>query len=483
MSRIQPRNHLTLSRRARARVRRERHREKKKLEKKKQQESRRLAKKRRLDRVLSALGLLDGFRALPAHRRAVVVQSLPSRPVVVIDPADRGRPDMKSLKAEIEGALEGASARTSDGQPIPLLDIFSICPALALGFSNLEPARLSLKRRLFVNVAEAKALAFFQAGIDPAHAWLEQEVMMKLLDHSRMDGGTYGCVADDPAPIPGWPVFRLTLSRSAPREVRVEIDGQSRPAFQCVVPAWCRGIEWLQCDGEVLGLEKGRQYPVYIQSHGLRRLRERLPAQELTEAVLQIGLRESLADPLVKRRGDAYWFEYRLRDHRVGYLIARLVQDKVVFTTYLFLTMEGTPEARLLKEKLGLCRKDKEYVGLDRMETFLSPDILRDEELVRVLEECDCGPLLQLAREGFQHNSGGNRAETVRRFLCLPGRSGATQFSNRCSPVVRGRRSASDRGAGPGRAKTASAPAWQRRRGPRPSHRLTVSPSCRPVGR
>jgi hypothetical protein len=132
----------------------------------------------------------------------------------------------------------------------------------------------------------------------------------------------------------------------------------------------------------------------------------------------QHGLLCSLDEPrVVERSGDGYLLDFHLKGTRVGYLPARVVGGKLVVTTFLLLTMAGTPEGRLLRQRLRLSRPDVEYAGLDRLETFLAPDVLADGELARALEDCGCGPLLQLARDGFPHAALEGRAEELRRFL------------------------------------------------------------------
>jgi hypothetical protein len=81
--------------------------------------------------------------------------------------------------------------------------------------------------------------------------------------------------------------------------------------------------------------------------------------------------------------------------------------------------MQGTPEARLLGQKLRLCRRDIEHLNLDRLETYLSPDVLQDQHLVGLLGECNCGSLLELARHGFPYHPLTSRAAELRQFLRL----------------------------------------------------------------
>jgi hypothetical protein len=410
-------------------------REKKKHEKKQRLEQSRLQKKERLERVLAALGLLKGFRELPGTYREAAIRRLPGRPRVVISPTAQRSPAMADLKDGIERALAEVTMCTEDGKSFPLLDFLSVCPTLRSGFSSLTSAPLSQKQRLFVEHAAKVSAAFFKERIGDTLEELDTEIMVYLLVDSRIDCQVFGCLLEDQGFFPGKPVFQLTLLGSEPREIRVEIDGQGRPAFQCAVPWGFDGIQWMECGGAALGLDSGRQYPVFLQSHALRRLRERLKSRLVPEVTLQIGLMCSLAElTVVERRGDRWLIAFHLRGIRVGYLVARVFQDKVVITTFLLLTMEGTPECRLLKRNLGLTRRDIEYEGLDRLETFLAPDVLADKDLVRVLEESGCGSLLALARDGFSQTAVAGRAEELKRFLRITGGANRKLSRGLCSP-------------------------------------------------
>ena len=91
--------------------------------------------------------------------------------------------------------------------------------------------------------------------------------------------------------------------------------------------------------------------------------------------------------------GDRFTVEYRILEWRLGYLYARRTAEGIVVTTFVFLTMEGTPEARLLYDKLRLRRSDIAYQDLDKLATFTRTDLLDDPELRVILEQCGCGHL------------------------------------------------------------------------------------------
>jgi hypothetical protein len=158
----------------------------------------------------------------------------------------------------------------------------------------------------------------------------------------------------------------------------------------------------------------------------------------MAEEFIQLGLFDSLVNPnVVERRGDSYWIEFCAGGYRVGYLVATVEQDKIVIRTFLFLTMEGTPEYQLLSSKLGLSRWDIEYASLDRLETFLNPSLRDDAALVQVLEECGCTPLLALAKECFRVEEMSDRAEALREFLCITCKGGQILFKGVDWPFAR----------------------------------------------
>jgi hypothetical protein len=102
----------------------------------------------------------------------------------------------------------------------------------------------------------------------------------------------------------------------------------------------------------------------------------------------------------------------------MGYFSCLRLGETVLIRTFLFLTMQGTPEARLLRKRLRLSRSDIEYNELDDFKTFLLSDIKLDPVLVQLFEECGCGHLFdfrnpelreEIVRKGI--------AESLRRFL------------------------------------------------------------------
>ncbi len=94
-----------------------------------------------------------------------------------------------------------------------------------------------------------------------------------------------------------------------------------------------------------------------------------------------------------------------------------ILDDKVVVRTFLFLTMDGTPEGARLRSQLRLRRDDKEYLELDTFYAFVHSDLKQDPDLVRVLSECGCGQLFEVPMGASVDEEMKGYAAEVRKFL------------------------------------------------------------------
>lgn len=112
--------------------------------------------------------------------------------------------------------------------------------------------------------------------------------------------------------------------------------------------------------------------------------------------------------------------EYRFLNQRLGYLPVILTDDKVVVLTFLFLTMDGTPEGRELYRRFRVERRDVEEMGLDCLGSFLASDIVEDAELVHLLSACGLDHLFEMARSREHGWEAIPLARDVRKYLRMP---------------------------------------------------------------
>ena len=109
--------------------------------------------------------------------------------------------------------------------------------------------------------------------------------------------------------------------------------------------------------------EEDRDLPVFVGEHALSRLRERIPIL-IDVNPLNFMLHDALVEPKLRptEGDDGFLVEAGPPGRNLGYFVAE-IHDDFVFVRTLFFTMQGTPEARCLRHKLGLA-KDLEYYQL-----------------------------------------------------------------------------------------------------------------------
>jgi hypothetical protein len=135
---------------------------------------------------------------------------------------------------------------------------------------------------------------------------------------------------------------------------------------------------------------------VLIAKHAIERLHERLPLPD-RESLFHQGMVRAFERPVLFPQGsNRYLVEFRMGKDRLGYFVAEVHPGFVLIKSFLFLTMEGTPESKLLKEKLGLHRADVEYYNLDQFFTLFGTDIGKDPLLHKGMYDCGCAHMLNV---------------------------------------------------------------------------------------
>jgi len=217
--------------------------------------------------------------------------------------------------------------------------------------------------------------------------------------------------------------FTYELNVEPCRPLVVEVDGKRRETFQCAMfDLESKGLLWLTWQGQMVGSSKGAELPVHIQRHALTNFCERLCAPSLGQGhhLLCEMLREPKALHRMNNANDKFLVPAGEDGRKVGYFVVQVVEDVVLVRTFLFLTMQGTPESERLFRQLRLRRADIEYLKLDSLEAFMDADLSNDDELVAILNECGCGHLLQLVPDEIAQKPHLGHARSIRDYLDMP---------------------------------------------------------------
>jgi hypothetical protein len=146
---------------------------------------------------------------------------------------------------------------------------------------------------------------------------------------------------------------------------------------------------------------RGKKYlPVYVTEHAFTRLEERIGCgfQGQIQAEVFHALSMSFAPdyrPMWIGK-DRLLMEYRLLGLKAGYLVVTIQNDAILVHTFLLITNHTTPEGTLLHQQLGLEKLDKQFLGIDRLDTFIHSDILQNEDICELFRHAGCASLIEL---------------------------------------------------------------------------------------
>lgn len=180
-------------------------------------------------------------------------------------------------------------------------------------------------------------------------------------------------------------------------KIQTNIDGNNRPAYKIGIgiSSPLPHLEYITIDSEIVGLVPNKRVEVYIQSHALNRLFERVDG--MLVGVLHLNLFYSLKNLTVfKNKKGEYLFEYRIFDKKVGYFCANLIDGKMIIRTFLFLTHNGTPEGEKLHSNTGLMKEDKKYLAIDKLSSFIHSDISKNAIVKEIFIKAGCQSLFEI---------------------------------------------------------------------------------------
>lgn len=194
-----------------------------------------------------------------------------------------------------------------------------------------------------------------------------------------------------------------------------ELPEGRRTTYRVGMPRW-NGVNWPTWTGEQMGIgDPERSYEVYLTKHAAVQMNERLKLLVPWEGGLSVGLGLSVETPTFARnRAGDLFLEYRMLADHVGYLPVKIQEDAVVLPTLLFLTMDRTPVGEALYARLRLDRRDKSWLGLDRLETFLNEDLSEDTKTRAIMDTCGCGHLFDMIRGDSKERFASGLGEAVR---------------------------------------------------------------------
>jgi hypothetical protein len=358
-----------------------------------------------------------GLTKPSAHLLNTLQQRRYREPLVAATPCTDGRKHEQVVR-DVRVALSSATVELKDSEARLYLrsffaDYLMLVDACRAGLDAHPRTRLAWEQFAVHLMADAddnirRGLHAMTTAVDAA-----------LLRHCRFDEGLF-FARYDYGRYDEKPRMSITIEFEQPPVHRFR-KGETQPAWRCGLPYAAGGIEWVDWTAETRGASPERgPAPVYLHQHALERLRQRLPFGELGQATVQDFAWQSLRRPMLIPQRGGWLVEFNFWQWRLGYFVAEEIDEKILIKSFLFLTMDGTPEGRQLRRRLGMKTDQIAYLRADTLQYFIASDVQHDIDLRRIFTECGCGHLFEmLVPEARTVRLPGTARET-RRHLGLP---------------------------------------------------------------
>jgi hypothetical protein len=302
-------------------------------------------------RCSESFGSKRPSRASPEKIRKQIVIKRPRKPrVVPLKPWDTDGRALAVARAVDDHLDKNIVVMSEGAEPISLAEFYEI----------IVPLYFQIRARVREEGPGSK-LASLAPSLGGFMETDETQFVDRLLDtykcllapvlhgYSRIDDRIYAMTVSIENAPNGRPDLTIVVWPEHCRRKTFLVDGEPRPAFQCGA-AMGFGVAWAQVDCAQVGVpQHADPLPIYVQNHVFHRIYKRLAAARDQSMIHEFLVYSLLRPVVVRREPHQCWIEcIDYLGRRNGYLTGAVVDDAFLVRTFLFLTMQGTPEARLL---------------------------------------------------------------------------------------------------------------------------------------
>lgn len=374
----------------------------------------------RLLRLAKAVGAEDALSWIP--RQDLDRLFLMRCRAVRVEAADDNIPSrlLKAVRVQLDGTLNSSVVTLKEGCPdMVLKDYLSVALTMYYyitgtdKFESTCPPIVREKFALFIEAIDGEKCSPMQIVAETA--------ALIGMDITRIHRRLYWF--DHKMKHEGLHLFDCLYMHSVlPEKQKINLSDGPRLAFRVGWAFANVGMKWPQVKGSDFGFNNQHAHKpvyVYIQAHAINRLKERLDV--LTTSYIHFYLYRALVAPkIAKTESGQLLIEFHYRSKKLGYLAFELTGNKIVVKTFLFLTMDGTPEGEKLRKMLGIEAVDKKYLEIDRLSTFVLTDIKDNPEVFDKFVQAGCADLFMLDNEELNAIPRMEKARMIQSYLSVP---------------------------------------------------------------
>ncbi|MDR0422287.1 MAG: hypothetical protein LBH72_04665 [Proteiniphilum sp.] len=273
------------------------------------------------------------------------------------------------------------------------MEMLTVGEAMMLTFMSemytvcLQPHQLKVCHRL---LAALEATDLFSAN----QRKVVETLRVTLMSISQPNFRVYGLAPARTIPESGRPVIRrwMYVTTHKCRTLRFRYNDYERIAFRLFLgpigdaPAFDATIA---ANRIFPGAAPDRKLNIYIQSHAIHRLKERIDTLHPSVRAETMYFSLMFVQRVVQGANGRMFIACIMpegEDTRiVGYFAFTIEEDRLLILTFLPLLSLRVPEGGVMYERLHLSQEDVAYLGMDKLSFFYDVDIERIPALKRVL--------------------------------------------------------------------------------------------------
>lgn len=376
--------------------------------------------KKRLLIIAQACQATEAFKLIP-KREIKMLFALRFRPfdIVAMEGQELSAAHYKILKHIAYQYLKNKKITfVEGGKEVSLYEYFYTADPLTSAIKDM--ANENFKGVEEITKAFQPLMNTFKAKDGPSHDLFEiAGAMSSLL--SRFHRGYWVLHYHMISKISPVPDFRTCFKAEfvPPQILYVNIDGHKRPTFRVGYPEYGLTVKWMQLSPKQLNLESAfsnLKIDVYIQSHALHRLNERLDCLSIHIRQLFLFKNCKWCETAISHHGNQL-IPFFLGEYKLGYLLYEYIEGIILIKTFLLLTNNATPEGEKLNQILGIEKNDKKYLTLDRLSHFIHSDIPENKALFKHFKEAGCGDLFNIDYKIFNNTDQNIHADLIEDYL------------------------------------------------------------------
>ncbi len=372
-----------------------------------------------LEKIAKACSAYDLFMKIP-QKEINLIYNLRTHAFRVIDD-EKGRikkKDIRLSKRLVSNFMKRFEFSITEGSPkINLHDYYS-------AGSTFEQYLNVLKDETYPEAKELKKkfkpyLKIVQEEYLPANRMLDYALMLSL-GFSKFNNYYFQYNYDLVETDNHSKYFCYKIKAYKPEIKYFKINGNKRHAYRIGFTNNQNEIEWMKLKySDFKNTESNLDFEldVYIQSHAISRIEERL------DYIFSVELNCSLFHSLIVANKIIFkgktLIEVNFINEKAGYLVADIVENTVLIKTFLFLTNDGTPEGEKLRELAGFNCIDKKYFEIDKLSTFMHSNIGKNEKLKNIFIDAGCEGLFNITSVNNDEYKKGAKAGSLLKYLSL----------------------------------------------------------------